>query len=83
MGIKYLIAPKYIKEYIDILQVNPNQSNINIILDSVTKYLKNSENAYIEYKSKISDFPELKELVDEYEAIKGFITKLQIELKLL
>jgi len=71
---KIEFAPKYIKEYINILQENPDEHNKAIVLDSIKKYLEGSKNAYIEYKNKMGDFPELhlEDWVAEYDKIQAF-----------
>ena len=65
-------APKYVKDCIDALQKYPEQSNRDYALNTIKGYLEHNKDAYIEYKNKMSDFPELKDFVDEYKAIKNF-----------
>jgi len=65
-------APKYVKECIDALQKYPEQKNRDYALNTIKKYIGQNKDAYVEYKNKMSDFPELKDFVDEYKAIKNF-----------
>ena len=71
-------APRYVKDCIDALQKYPEQSNRDYALNTIKVYLEHNKNAYIEYKNKMDDFPELhlKDFVDEYKAVKNFYNQI-------